>query len=191
MTVARRKAAHARRGQAQRGGADANPHDALVLLTADHNVIDKLVREFDRALKADDPIGKGKAALRICHALEIYAAIKHEVLYPAADAVLQGEDKALLSRACVRHDGIQELIDKVEDTPADDPTFDALVSVLGEEASRLMKQEEEELFPRLRHSRLDLVGTGERMAARKALLATAPMDRDTIRQARKVMAGRD
>ena len=31
---------------------------------------------------------KGKAALRLWHALERYAAIKHEVFYPAADAVL-------------------------------------------------------------------------------------------------------
>jgi|FEC22Drversion2_1045045.scaffolds.fasta_scaffold00407_7 Hemerythrin HHE cation binding domain len=191
MTVARKKAAQARRGHPQRGGPDTSPHDALVLLTAEHNLIDKLVRQFDRARKADDPVDKGKVALRICHAMEIYAVIKHEVLYPAAEAVLEGEDKALLSKASVRHDGIQELIDKVENTPADDPTFDALVTVLGEAAGRLMKQEEKELFPRLRHSRLDLLGTGERMAARKTELGTAPIDRDTIRQARQVMTGRD
>jgi len=53
-----------------------------------------------------------------------------------------------------------------------------------------MKKEEDEIFPRLRHSRLDLVGTGERMAARKAQLATAPLDRRLIHQARKVMGGR-
>jgi hypothetical protein len=53
-----------------------------------------------------------------------------------------------------------------------------------------MKKEEEEIFPRLRHSRLDLVGTGERMAARKTQLATAPIDRRLIHQARKVMGGR-
>ncbi len=191
MSVARRKAAHGQRGRAQRGGAEGNPHDALVLLTAEHNVIDKLVHEFDRARRADDPMEKGKAALRICYALEIYAAIKHEVLYPAAEAVLEDDDKALLGKARVRHDGTRELIDKVESTPADNPTFDALVAVMGEEARRLMKLEEEELFPRLRHSQLDLLGTGERMAARKAELETAPLDRDTIRQARKVMAGRD
>lgn len=191
MTMARKKAAHAQRGHPQRGGTDSSPHDALVLLTADHNVIEKLVREFERARKAEGPVEKGKVALRICHTIEIYAVIKHEVLYPAAEAVLDDEDKALLGKARVRHEGLQELIDKVEHTPADDPTFDALVAVLGEEACRLMKQEEEELFPRLRHSRLDLLGTGERMAARKTELGTAPIDRDTIRQARKVMTGRD
>jgi hypothetical protein len=52
-----------------------------------------------------------------------------------------------------------------------------------------MKREEEGLFARLRHSRLDLLGTGERMAALGAELATAPIRRRQIRQARKVMAG--
>ena len=185
MTVARRKAAHA-----QRGKAELNPHDALVLLTAEHNEIEKLAREFERLRKAADPVDKGKAALRLCHALERYAAIKHEVFYPAADAVLAGEDKELLGKAQVKHDGIQDLIEKIENTPADDPSFDASVTVLAEQACRLMKQEEEELFPRLRHSHLDLLGTGERMAARKTELGTAPIDREQVRQARKVMSGR-
>lgn len=184
MTVARRKAAHA-----QRGKAELEPHDALVLLTAEHNEIDKLAREFERLRKAADAVDKGKAALRLCHALERYAAIKHEVFYPAADAVLADDDKELVAKAQVKHDGIQDLVEKVENTPADDPSFDATVTVLAEQASRLMKQEEAELFPRLRHSRLDLLGTGERMAARKAELGTAPFGRERVRQARKVMGG--
>jgi hypothetical protein len=184
MTVARRKAAHA-----QRGKAELNPHDALVLLTAEHNEIDKLAREFERLRKAADPVDKGKAALRLCHALERYAAIKREVFYPAADAVLAGEDRELLGKAQVEHDSIQGLIEKTANTAADDPSFDATVTVLAEQASRLMKQEEEQLFPRLRHSRLDLLGTGERMAARKTELGTAPIDRKRVRQARKVMSG--
>ena len=80
--------------------------------------------------------------------MERYAAIKHEVFYPAADAVLAGEDKELLAKAQVKHDGIQDLIEKAENTPADDPSFDATVTVLAEHARRLMRQEEEELFPR-------------------------------------------
>lgn len=184
MTVARKKAAHA-----QRGKAELKPHDALVLLTAEHNEIDKLAREFERVRKAG-AVEKGKAALRLCHAFERYAAIKHEVFYPAAAAVLTGEDKELLGKAQVKHDAIQDLIEKVVNTPAADPSFDATVTVLAEQASLLMKQEEEELFPRLRHSRLDLLGTGERMAARKTEIGTASIDRERVRQARKVMSGR-
>lgn len=185
MTVARRKAAHA-----QRGKAEVNPHDALVLVTAHHNEIDKLAREFERERTAAEPVEKGKLALRICHALEANTAIKHEVFYPAAAAVLDGEDRELLGKAALEHDALRRLISKVQDTPADDPGFDLAVGLLAEQASRLMRNEEAELFPRLRHSRLDLAGTGERMAARLAELATTPMDRRVIRQARKVMGGR-
>jgi hypothetical protein len=185
MTVARKKAAHA-----QRGKAELNPHDALVLLTADHNEIDKLVREFERDRKTAPSQEKGKLALRICHALEIDAAIKLEVFYPAAEAVLEGADKELLDKAQLEHDGIGRLIEKIENTPAEDPSFDSAVMVLAEHARRLMKKEEDELFPRLRHSRLDLVGTGERMAARKTELSTVPIGPRLIRQARKVMGSR-
>jgi hypothetical protein len=190
MTVARRKAAHAQRGHTQRQGAEVNPRDALVLLTAHHNEIDKLAREFERERKTAEPAEKGKLALRICHAIEVNAAIKQEVFYPAAAAVLDGEDRELLDKAELEHDALRRLISKVQDTPADDPGFDLAVGLLAEQASRLMKNEEEELFPRLRHSRLDLAGTGERMAARGTELATTPMDRHEIRQARKVMGGR-
>ena len=185
MTVARKEAA-----QAQRGKAEVNPRDALVLLTADHNQIDKLVREFERHRKKADVAEKGKAALRVCHAFERYETVKQEVFYPAADAVLTGEDKELLGKARVAHETLDHLIEKIESMPADDAAFDATVAVFAEQAHRLMKAEEEKLFPRLRHSRLDLVGTGERMASRQTELATAPIDRETIRRARKVLGGR-
>jgi hypothetical protein len=184
MTVARRKAAHA-----QRGKAELNPHDALVLLSAEHNEIEKLVREFERLRKTGDLAEKGKAALRICHAIEIQTAIKHDVFYPAAEAVLDGEDKELLDKSKIEQDSIRRLTEKIENTAADDPEFDAAVMVMGEHASRLMDKEEEELFPRLRHSRLDLAGTGERMASRKTELSTAPIGRRVMRQARKVIGG--
>ena len=187
MTVARRKAAHAKRDA---GKADINPHDALVLLTADHNEIDKLVREFERRRKTADHVEKGKLALRICHALTVHATIKKEVFYPAAEAVLEGDDRELLGKARIEQDGLRRLVARIENMSSDHPTFNSTVMVLAEQAARHMKKEEDEIFPRLRHSRLDLVGTGERMAARKTQLATAPIDRRLIHQARKVMGGR-
>jgi len=187
MTMARKKAAHAKRDA---GKADINPHDALVLLTADHNEIDKLVREFERRRKVADHVEKGKLALRFCHALAVHATIKKEVFYPAAEAVLEGDDKESPGQGADRTGRLRRLIAKIENMSSDHPTFDSTVMVLAEQAARHMKKEEDEIFPRLRHSRLDLVGTGERMAARKAQLATAPIDRRLIHQARKVMGGR-
>ena len=186
MSVARRKAAQAKRGDAK---ADVSPHDALVLLTADHNEIDKQAHEFERRRKHADAVEKGKLALRLCHALRTHGRVKKEIFYPAAEAVLPAADRELLAKARVEQDELQHLVGKIEAMTADRPDFDSAVMMLAERAQRHIKQEEDEIFPRLRHSGLDLLGTGERMAARRAELTTAPIGRRQIHQARKVMGG--
>jgi Hemerythrin HHE cation binding domain len=119
----------------------------------------------------------------------VQAVIKEEVFYPAAQAVLQGSDKELIDKARAEQNGLRQLIATIENMPSDNPSFDSTVMELAGQAARHMKKEESEIFPRLQHSGLDLVGTGERMAARKTQLATMPIDRTLIHQARKVMGG--
>jgi hypothetical protein len=186
MSTARRKAAQAERGMAK---ARTSPHDALVLLTAGHNEIDKLAQEFERRRRGADRVEKGKLALRLCHALALQAQIKKQVFYPAAEAVLEGAAKELLAKLRVEQDELMHLVLKIENMAADSADFDAAALVLAEHAARHMKREEDELFTSLRHSRLDLLGTGERMAALETEIATAPLRRRQIHRARKVMAG--
>jgi hypothetical protein len=182
MNVARRKAAQAKR--------DHGPDDALVLLTAEHNAIEKMIHEFDRHAGTMDVVEKGKLALRICHSLAIHHAVKADVFYPAAEAVLDGEGKGRVGRLRADQQVVLDLIAGIEDMSSADSAFDSQVRDLGDLACRLMKAEEQDIFPHLRHSKLDLVGTGERMAARKSQLATQPIDRELIQHARKVMGGR-
>ena len=153
-----------------------HPHDALALLVAEHDEVRRLTRDFERARKADAVADKRAASLALCGTFERLAAVKHEVFHPAAAAVLQGEDRALLDRAAVIRQGLHDLVARIRATPAVDPSYDALVLVLAEHAGNALRQEEERLFGRLRHSGLDLQGTGERMAARLAELRTATRD---------------
>lgn len=146
-----------------------------------------MFRQYDRGPWHARHLEKGKLALRICHALTVHAKIEQEIFYPAVAAVLDGEVDDLLGRANVEHSGIETLISKVEDTPADDPLFDPMIEVLAAYVARHVRAEEEQLFPRVRHSRLDLLGTGERLAARKMELSTARGGKQLFRQARKVM----
>jgi len=145
---------------------------------------------YQRRRRHADRLEKGKLALRICQALTIHATIEQEIFYPAVAAALDDESDDLLGRANVEHGGIQGLISKIEDTPADDPQFDSMIEVLATYVARHVKAEEEEIFPKVRHSRLDLLGTGERLAARKLELSTAHLDRQVVRRARKVMGGK-
>jgi hypothetical protein len=187
MSTTRRKAAQAERGMSK---AKPGPHHALVLLTAEHNEIDKLVQEFARRQKSADKVQKGKLALRVCHALARNACVKKQVFYPAAEAVLTGKARNLLGKLRIEQDELTHLVARVENEPADSADFDAAVLALGEHSARHGRREEEELFPHLRHSGLDLLGTGERMAALQAEFATAPVRPSQIRRARKVMARR-
>jgi len=61
--------------------------------------------------------------------------------------------------------------------------------VLAAVVSQHVDREEGELFPLLRHSKLDLAATGEKLAARQLQLTTAPVGRQVFREARKVMRG--
>jgi hypothetical protein len=168
----------------------AGMYDALDLLAADHAELHGMFHAYQRRRRHADRLEKGKLALRICQALTVHATIKQEIFYPAVAAVLDRESSDLLGQASIEHGGIQDMISKIEDTPADDPRFDSLIDTLATYAGRHMKAEEEQLFPKVRHSRLDLLGTGERLAARKLELSTAQLGRKTVRQARKVMGGK-
>jgi hemerythrin superfamily protein len=168
----------------------ASTHDALDLLAADHLELDGMFHAYQRRRGHADRLEKGKLALRICQALTVHAMIKQEIFYPAVAAVLDDGSDELLRKANVEQDGIHDLISSIEDTSADDPLFDPMIEELAADVARHAKAEEEQIFPKVRHSRLDLLGTGERMAARKLELATAHLDRQAVRQAKKVMGGK-
>lgn len=157
--------------------ASSHPHDALAVLQAEHEEVRRLTRAFERVRKDDNPGKKRAIALDLCTAFERLATVQRELFHPAAAAVLQGEDRALLDRTATIRQGLNDLVARIRATPPADPSSDALVLVLAEHASSALRLDEERLFGRLRHSGLDLQGTGERIAARLAELRTATRDR--------------
>lgn len=173
-----------------RARAGSSPQSVLDFLTADHAEVEGMFRQYERDRRHARHLEKGKLALRICHALTIHAKIEQEIFYPAVAAVLAGEADDLLGKANVEHSGIEGLISKVEDTSADNPLFDSMIEVLAAYVARHVRAEEEQIFPWVRHSRLDLLGTGERLAARKLELSTARGGQQLVRRARKVMGRR-
>lgn len=163
------------------------PHDALDLLAADHKAVAAQFRDYERGAKSATPAARGKRALRICHQLAIHAAIEEEIFYPAAATVLGRKAQDLLAEAKIEHGLIEQLVARLEHMAASDPAFDATVRVLAATVSHHVAREENELFPMLRHSKLDLAGTGERLAARQLELSTAPVDRSVFNEGRRVM----
>jgi len=150
--------------------AKSTTPDAIELLTADHKEVKTLFKAYDKLVKEEADSGEKQAtALQICVMLTAHATAEEELFYPAAREVL-GEDEDLVDEADVEHASAKELIAQIEAGTPDDPLYDAKVKVLGEYIDHHVKEEEGEMFPKVRKSDLDLDALGEELAARKAEL---------------------
>ena len=138
--------------------------DAIQLLKQDHRTVEDLFEQFE---KASGEGRKQKLAQQICQALTVHAQIEEEIFYPAAREALGDEGKDLLDEAKVEHSSLKELIAQIEVSGPDDELFDAHVKVLGEYVKHHVKEEEGEMFPKLRKSDMDLAEVGAQLAARK------------------------
>jgi hypothetical protein len=169
-TSAKASGKPAARKTSSRSKAHAAP-DALDLLVADHKEVKALFKDYDKLVKADaDGDEKQALALQICAMLTAHTMVEEEHLYPAARSAL-GDDGDLVDEADVEHASAKELIAQIEaGSPDDDAHYDAKVKVLGEYIDHHVKEEEGEMFPKLRKSELDLDAIGEDVAARKAEL---------------------
>ncbi|MFG6415175.1 hemerythrin domain-containing protein [Roseateles sp. DC23W] len=144
--------------------------DAIELLTHDHRKVKSLFKAYDKLVKANGDAGEKQViAAQICVMLTAHATAEEEIFYPAAREVL-GDDEDLVDEADVEHASAKELIAQIEAASADDDHYDAKVKVLGEYIDHHVKEEEDEMFPKVRKSDLDLDALGEAIAARKAEL---------------------
>jgi len=143
----------------------ARPQDAIQLLRADHRKVRDLFDQFENARGEDR---KAELARKICMELKVHAQIEEEIFYPAARAALKEPD--LIDEATVEHASAKELIAQIEQSQAGDELFDAKVTVLGEYIKHHVKEEHNEIFPKLKKTKLDLKGLGQQLAARKETL---------------------
>jgi hemerythrin superfamily protein len=145
--------------------------DAVALLTADHEEVKQLFKQYEKLVDAqssDD--GKALLAQQICTRLTVHATTEEEILYPAARAAL--DDEELVDEATVEHASIKELITQILQSSPDDDLYDAKVKVLGEHVDHHVKEEEDELFPKLKEAGLDLDALGGKLSVRKQQLTS-------------------
>ena len=97
--------------------------------------------------------------------------MEEEIFYPAVRKAIKDDD--MMDEALVEHASAKELIAQILDMAAGDDLFDAKVKVLSEQIEHHVREEEDEMFPKVRKTHLDLVALGEEMAARKEQDETA------------------
>ncbi len=145
------------------------PKDAIALLKADHEAVSQLFAEYEKVRST----AKKKALVaEICTALSVHAQIEEELFYPDVKAALK--DKELVPEATIEHATLKDLIAQLQGAEPDGEMYDAKVKVMSEYVKHHVKEEQNEMFPKVKSSSLDTVALGARMAARKAdLLAQA------------------
>jgi hemerythrin superfamily protein len=144
--------------------------DAIVLLKADHKEIRRLFREFQGAGgKASKK--KEKTVGQIIRLLTAHTYVENEVMYPEVRALLPDlEDEVLESYE--EHHVAEVLCMELSGMSADDERFDAKTTVLIENVTHHIEEEEQDWFPKvragLRRKQLQELGAKVEQARRKA-----------------------
>jgi len=138
--------------------------NAFDVLEQDHREVEEWFDEYDE-LKDSDEDDKADLAKKICFALKVHAQIEEEIFYPRARESSQNND--LIDEALVEHSTVKNLIGEIEAMEVGDELYDAKVRVLGEMVKQHIKEEEEELFPELQSTKMDLDAVGKELVERK------------------------
>lgn len=170
-TTARRKT-HARSSSSRSSARTtvARGPDALSLLREDHTKVQRLFKEFE---KSDNFSKKQHLAKTICEELTVHTTLEEEIFYPAVREALDEQD--LIDEADVEHASARDLIAQIEEGNPNEDHWEAKVTVLGEYINHHVKEEQEEIFPKVRKAGLDLKAIGQELKSRKSeLTAKSP-----------------
>jgi iron-sulfur cluster repair protein YtfE (RIC family) len=140
------------------------------MLLQDHRKVEDLFKQFEK-LAEEDEEAANVVIEAACMELTVHDKLEVEIFYPALREAADDEIEDLLDEAEVEHEGVRELIEKLEAMALDDDKRKARFTVLTEYVKHHVKEEETEMFPKVKKLEgLDLAALGEEMAARKAEL---------------------
>jgi len=157
--------------------------DAIVLLKDDHKEIKRLFREFEQAGERATKT-KGATAEKILEALTVHTYLENEILYPEVRRLLPSvEDDVLESYE--EHHVADVLCVELSLMKPEDERFDAKMTVLIENVSHHIDEEEGEWFPKVREGigRKQLQEIGERMLESRKTAPTKPSQPSALKKA--------
>jgi len=146
----------------------AVPKEATAMLRADHKLVSELFEQYE---KSRSPAKKKELVTQICKELTVHAQVEEEIFYPAVKAALK--DHELIPEASVEHATLKDLIAQVEGLEPDGEMFDAKIKVMSEYVKHHVKEEQNEIFPKARATKLDMTELGAQISARKQELMAA------------------
>jgi hemerythrin-like domain-containing protein len=141
--------------------------DALELLKKDHDQVKKMLKDLDdttdRAIKTRQDLFE-----RLKFSLTVHEQMEEAVLYPALKE--HAETKEIVLEAYEEHDVVDTILGELEQTPFDDETWHAKLTVMRENLLHHIQEEEDEMFGLVRRlfDKATLESLGEQMRTIKA-----------------------
>ena len=156
--------------------------DAITLLKDDHRTVKKLFRDFQDA-GDHATVAKGKLATRIIEELTVHTYLENEVMYPEVRALLPALEQDILE-SYEEHHVVDVLCVELTAMKADAERFDAKMTVLIENVTHHIKEEEQDWFPKVRAglTRTQLRDIGAKMAELRASAPRSPAQPSALKK---------
>ena len=137
--------------------------DAIVMLKDDHKQIKACFREFQKSTTTD--ARKGKLVEQIIELLTVHTYVENEVMYPRVRALLPDLEDDVLESYEEHHVADVLVMELLPMSPGDE-RFEAKTTVLIENVTHHIDEEESEWFPKVREglSRTQLREIGAEIA---------------------------
>ncbi|BDT57621.1 hypothetical protein MasN3_11150 [Massilia varians] len=144
--------------------AGAFPVDQPVkALIRDHDMVRALA---DRYLASDNPEVRKQAGTQILQSLHMHSRLEESIFYPAVRSI----DASLISHFEQDHLKVDDLVATLEGMSLDDSHSDTLMRELISAVTAHIQEEENQLFPRIEGSGIDMTPVGLQMQSFEANL---------------------
>src|SRR5690242_13619910 len=142
--------------------------DAIVMLRNDHQEIRRQFKRFQQT-GDDATAAKGKVVDKIIELLTVHTYLENEVMYPEVRRLLPALEDDILESYGQNHVA-ELLVAEIAGLEPDAERFDAKVTVLIENVTHHMDEEEQDWFPKVRAGlgRKQLQELGARMIELRA-----------------------
>jgi hypothetical protein len=143
--------------------------DALTLLKDDHDKVKAMLNKLEDTTERAE-VTRTEGLEKLKQELTVHEAIEEEILYPALIEFAKTKDITL--EAYEEHHVVDTIMAELEQTPVDDETWAAKLTVMKENLEHHIEEEEGDMFKKARQvmDEAELKELGERMSARKAEL---------------------
>lgn len=137
--------------------------NAIELLKNDHRKVEALFEEFEKSRRGEK---RERLVQEICKELTLHADLEETEFYPLVRRTLN-EAEDMIDEAKVEHASLRWLIKQLQTADSESDLYEAKVTVLKEYVQHHVKEEEKELFPKVKKSEIDIDELGEKLQASK------------------------